>query len=56
MSALPAAESDFGDDDTVDGAVAEFVMRLTMRVALRGELIRAALRQDVEAALADMKE
>ncbi len=57
MSALPAVlEPEHGDTDDGDDALVRFIAFLTVRIAQRGELVRSALRQDVEAALADMKE
>ena len=57
MSALPAVlEPEHGDTDDGGDALVRFIALLTVRLARRGELIRTALRQDVEAALADMKE
>ncbi len=56
MSALPAVEPEHGDTDDGGDALVRFIALLTMRISQRGELIRKALRQDVEAALADMKE
>ena len=57
MSALPAVlEPEHGDTDDGGDALVRFIALLSVRIARRGGLIRAALRQDVEAALDDMKE
>ncbi len=57
MSARPALlEPEHGDTDDGGDALVRFIALLSVRIARRGGLIRAALRQDVEAALDDMKE
>ena len=57
MSALPAVlEPEYGDTDDGGDALVRFIALLTVRLSKRGALVRTALRQDVEAALADMKE
>ena len=57
MSARPALlEPEHGDTDDGGDALVRFIVLLTVRIARRGDLVRAALQQDVEAALTDMKE
>ena len=57
MSAVLApVEPEHGDTDDGGDALVRFIALLSVRIAQRGELVRAALQQDVEAALADMKE
>ena len=55
MSALPAVEPEHGDTDDGGDALMQFIALLTVRLSKRGDLVRSALQQDVEAALADLE-
>ena len=56
MSARPALlEPEHGDTDDGGDALVRFIALLTVRISQRGALVRTALRQDVEAAIADLE-